>query len=224
MKLRMTALLLTGVMMLAAVPAAAEETETIVCVGDSLTFGVMPGTPGERDVTYPDTLQSLLGDGYEVLNLGKPGHTLTEAGPCYLMRPEYELSIGEAADMYIIMLGTNDSNLGDKWDAAAFEEDLNKVVDTYREANPDTIIVLVAPPTVLPDKMADKVQMDVSLLEGTIRDIVKKTAEEKDTLYIDMFAETTENPDWIGEDGIHFTQEGYEAFGEYIYDNVKDCF
>ena len=156
MKLRMTALLMAGVMMLNVMPVAAEETETIVCVGDSLTFGVISGTPGERDVTYPDTLQSLLGDGYEVMNLGKPGHTLTEAGACYLKRPEYELSIEEAADMYIIMLGTNDSNLGDKWDATAFEEDLNKVVDDYREANPDTIIVLVAPPIVVQDKMAGR--------------------------------------------------------------------
>lgn len=198
------------------------ETVSVVCVGDSLTFGVIPRTPGKRDVTYPDTMAALLGESYEVLNLGKPGCSLTEAGVCYRNRPEYQQSVDAAADMYIIMFGTNDSNLWDLWDEIAFEDDLNKLVDNYKEANPDTIIVLMAPPTVLPDTNTGEIKMDKSLLEGTIRDIVKRVSEEKNAVYVDMYAKTVENPEWIGEDGIHFTQEGYKAFGEFVYENVKD--
>lgn len=202
---------------------AEEEKTTIICIGDSLTFGVIPGTAGKRDLTYPDVLAGLLGDGYEVLNLGKPGHSLTEAGVCYLKRPEYQQSIDAAADMYIIMLGTNDANLWDKWNAEAYENDLRKVVATYREANPDTILVLIAPPTVLPDEKTGEIKMDLSLLEGFIHDTVKKVAEENDALFLDMFAETTEHPEWIGSDGIHFTQEGYEAFGNFVFEGIKDA-
>ena len=202
---------------------ADDEKTTVVCVGDSLTFGVIPSTAGKRDLTYPDVLAGLLGEDYEVLNLGKPGHTLTEAGVCYLKRPEYQQSIDAAADVYIIMLGTNDANLKDKWDAEAYANDLAKVVDTYKEANPDTIIVLIAPPIVLPNEQTGEQTIDMTLLEGFIHDTVQKTAEEKDALFLDLFAETTEHPEWIGSDGIHFTQEGYEAFGRFVYDGIQDA-
>jgi len=198
-------------------PISAQATETIACIGDSLTYGFIPFT-GLKDVTYPDVLEDLLGDGFEVLNLGRSGYTLTESDLCYFTCPEYEQSLEAAADMYIIMLGTNDSQLGDRWDALAFEEDLNKMVDTYRQVNPDTTIVLIAPPTLIPNIESETSSSMVSLLEGTIRDIIHKVSEEKETLYIDLFEKTTSNPEWLGEDGLHFTQEGYRAFGEYVYE------
>lgn len=224
---KLIAVLLAAILCVSAVPAAfaAEETEefTIYCIGDSLTFGVIPNTPGKREVTYPDTLASLLGEGYAVTNLGKPGRSLTSGGVCYLKVPEYQESIDASADMYIIMLGTNDANLWEKWDAEEYEQDLYQVVDTYREANPDTVIVLMAPPIVLPDSQTGETKMDLSLLEGFIHDTVQKVAEEKNALFIDMFAKTTETPEWIGEDGIHFTQEGYEGFGRFVYESIKDA-
>ena len=215
---KLIVILLVLILCVGALPAAfAEEDFTIYCIGDSLTFGVIPGTAGKRDVTYPDTLAALLGEGYTVTNLGR---SLTSGGVWYLSVPEYQESIDAAADMYIIMLGTNDSNLWDKWDAEEYEQDLNQVVDAYREANPDTIIVLMAPPIVLPDETTGEIKMDISLLEGFIHDTVQKVAEEKNTLFVDMLAKTTENPDWIGSDGIHFTQEGYEGFGQFVYENI----
>ena len=221
---KILALLLSALLFVSIMPASfAEEAQpyTIYCIGDSLTYGVIPNTAGKRDVNYPEVLAGLLGEGYEVVNLGKPGRSLTEGGVCYLKVPEYQQSIDAAADMYIIMLGTNDANLWEKWDAEAYEHDLNMVVDTYKEANPDTIIVLIAPPTVLPDESTGKIMMDKSLLEGFIHDTVQKTAEEKGALFLDMYAQTTEHPEWIGADGIHFTQEGYEAFGQFVYDGIK---
>ena len=223
---KLIAILLVLVLCVSVLPAAfaADEADelTIYCIGDSLTFGVIPGTAGKRDVTYPDTLASLLGEGYSVANLGKPGRSLTSGGVWYLNVPEYQESIDAAADMYIIMLGTNDANLWEKWDAEEYEQDLNQVVDTYREANPDTVIVLMAPPIVLPDESTGEIKMDTSLLEGFIHETVQKVADEKNALFIDMYAKTLENPEWIGSDGIHFTQEGYTGFGQFVYDSIKE--
>ena len=223
---KLIAILLVFILCAGILPAAfaADEADdfTIYCIGDSLTFGVIPGTAGKRDVNYPDVLASLLGEGYSVTNFGKPGRSLTSGGVWYLSVPEYQKSIDAAADMYIIMLGTNDANLWDKWNAEEYEQNLNQVVDAYREANPDTAVVLMAPPIVLPDESTGEIKMDISLLEGFIHDTVQKVAEEKNTLFIDMFAKTTENPDWIGSDGIHFTQEGYEGFGRFVYESIKD--
>ncbi len=203
---------------------AAERTATytICCIGDSLTYGAMPYTVERRKTTYPDILASLLGKGYEVTNYGKCGRSLISSGLCYLNEPEYRESVRSAADMYIIMLGTNDVSLGEKWNAEEYERNLNKVVDAYRKANPDTVIVLIAPPTVLPNEKTGEYRVDISLLEGFVRDTVQKVASEKDALYMDLFEKTTDHPEWIGADGIHFTQEGYEAFGHFVYNNIKE--
>ena len=224
---KITALILVLVLCLGIIPMAfAEQEKTdddrlrVYCIGDSLTFGVIPNTAGKREVTYPDVLAELLGEKFEVVNLGKPGRSLTEAGVCYLKQADYQQSLEAAADMYIIMLGTNDSNLWEKWDAEAFEHDLNMVVDAYKQVNPNTKVILIAPPTVLPDDKTGEIKMDKSLLEGFIRDTVRKVAEEKGDGFIDMFAETEEHPDWIGADGIHFTQEGYTSFGQLVYETV----
>ena len=47
-------------------PISAEATETIACIGDSLTYGFIPFM-GTKEVTYPDVLNELLGDDFEVL-------------------------------------------------------------------------------------------------------------------------------------------------------------
>ena len=195
---------------------------SIYCIGDSLTYGELPNTDGRRGTTYPATLESLLGNGCRVTNLGLRARSLISAGICYLNEPEYRESINAAADMYIIMLGTNDASLGEKWDAGEYERNLRKVVDAYRKANPDAAIVLIAPPTVLQDKNTGEYHMDQGLLKGSIRSIVKKVASEKNAAYIDGFAETAANPKWIGADGVHFTEKGYEAFGTFIYDQLKN--
>ena len=205
-----------------AAEAEADEPFSIYCIGDSLTFGVIPRTAGERDVTYPDTLAGLLGEGFEVVNLGKPGHSLTAAGICYLQRDEYQQSLDAKADMYIIMLGTNDAALGDAWDADAFEQDLNMVVDAYREANPDTVIYLMAPPMEHSVEEGGEAPESLAVIEGPIYEIVKKVSEEKETGFIDLLEATREHPEWIGEDGIHLTQEGYAAVGELVYESIQD--
>lgn len=219
--LALALVLLMGLSSAAFADEAESQRVTVLCIGDSLTYGVIPNTPGKRDLTYPDVLAGLLGEGYEVQNLGKPGRSLTEAGVCYLKTPEYQQSLDAAADVVILMLGTNDANLWDKWDEEAFAHDLGMVADAYLEANSDTLLVLIAPPTVRPDEKTGETLMDASLLEGFIHDTVEKTAEEKDALFIDLYAKTTENPDWIGADGIHFTQEGYEAFGSFVYESIR---
>jgi len=219
--LALALVLLMGLSSAAFADEAESQRVTVLCIGDSLTYGVIPNTPGKRDLTYPDVLAGLLGEGYEVQNLGKPGRSLTEAGVCYLKTPEYQQSLDAAADVVILMLGTNDANLWDKWDEEAFAHDLGMVADAYLEANSDTLLVLIAPPTVRPDEKTGETLMDAALLEGFIHDTVEKTAEEKGALFIDLYAKTTENPDWIGADGIHFTQEGYEAFGNFVYESIR---
>ncbi len=71
--------------------------ETIVCFGDSLTFGTGAGT----DEDYPSRLASLLGR--EVINSGVPGNTTADA----LKRLEHDV-LAHNPRVVLITLGGND--------------------------------------------------------------------------------------------------------------------
>lgn len=201
--------------------AALAEGKVVACVGDSITYGVIPNTAGKQsESNYPALLAALLGEGYEVQNYGKPGSSLTEKGVCYRNRDGYQASLDAAADIYIVMLGTNDANKKAEWDAALYESDLKDMVDAYRAASPEAAITLMAPPAVFPDSATGETAMNLDLLRGELRDIVQGVAAEKQTGYIDLFAATEDHPEWFGGDGIHPTDAGYEAIAGIVYGEI----
>jgi len=92
--------------------------KTLVCFGDSNTWGYVPGSGGERfprEQRWPMILQRLLGDGWEVISEGLSGRTAT------IDRPDSEgrnglpyllpcLASHAPVDVVVIFLGTNDVN------------------------------------------------------------------------------------------------------------------
>lgn len=87
----------------------------IVCYGDSNTFGFDPRDGGryDRGHRWPEVMQDLLGDGFEVINAGFNGRTIAT-----VIYPNYYGSgkdffttsmTGRApVDLLILMLGSND--------------------------------------------------------------------------------------------------------------------
>ena len=94
---------------------------TIVCFGDSNTWGYIPGSNGERlrrEVRWPVRLGAALGDKFEVIAEGLNGRTATAE------RPDSEGRNGlpyllpcllshAPVDLLVIFLGTNDVNFVD---------------------------------------------------------------------------------------------------------------
>ena len=92
--------------------------KTLVCFGDSNTWGYVPGSNGERfprEQRWPVVLQGLLGDGWEVIAEGLNGRTAT------IERPDSEgrnglpyllpcLHSHAPLDVVVLYLGTNDVN------------------------------------------------------------------------------------------------------------------
>ena len=82
-KKQLAAVLVLGMVctLITTVPVCAQETKdtgaahTIACLGDSITYGFVkdPTTGEESGTSYPMDLNILLGDDYNVVNLGKPG-------------------------------------------------------------------------------------------------------------------------------------------------------
>ena len=71
---------------------------------------------------YPAILQEKLGSRYRVRNYGLRGRTLLDYGNFpYKEEPEYKETLKEKADIYIIMLGTNDSKVRN-WNTEDYKE------------------------------------------------------------------------------------------------------
>ena len=89
-------------------PSITEGKKTIACIGDSITFGA--GVRGKIELTWEYHLEKLLGKEHQVLNYGISGRTLLSEGDYpYTEEKQYEHSRKSRADVYLIMLGTNDS-------------------------------------------------------------------------------------------------------------------
>lgn len=90
-------------------------TRTIVCFGDSNTYGANPDGSGRhpREVRWPRVMAAALGDGYEVIAEGLNGRctvwdTAIEPGRNGLTYLEPCLLSHAPVDLVTIMLGTND--------------------------------------------------------------------------------------------------------------------
>jgi lysophospholipase L1-like esterase len=95
--------------------------KTILCYGDSNTWGFVPGSEGERfpwEVRWPGVLQAELGPEYRVIEEGLSGRTTVLDNPLepYKNGREYLvpcLQSHQPLDLVVIFLGTND--LGDRY-------------------------------------------------------------------------------------------------------------
>src|SRR5688572_27059842 len=91
-----------------------DSAKTIVCYGDSNTWGRIPGGARyPRSVRWTGVLQNLLGEEYEVINEGLSARTLVAVDP---QNPERTgithlksiLLTHKPVDAIIVMLGIND--------------------------------------------------------------------------------------------------------------------
>ena len=97
----------------------------IACVGDSITYGA--GVLGHRrSQSYPAYLQENLGEKYQVLNYGLSGRTLMDEGDVpYRSEKLYQKSLDAKADIYLLMLGTNDAK-DYQWDEDAYAKEIKE--------------------------------------------------------------------------------------------------
>jgi len=135
---------------------------TILCYGDSLTWGSIPnGGRYQKHCRWPEMLNKQLGDDYDVINFGLPGRTTIWDDPFVEGRNgiKYIQSAMETfgpVDIVIVMLGTND--LKQYFNANAYNaaKGVEKIITKIREPNiynfPAADIIVVAPPNILSPK------------------------------------------------------------------------
>ena len=207
--------------------------KTILCYGDSNTYGYVPetGMRYPRDVRYPGRLQILLGEEYVVIEEGCNGRTTVRDDPIdswknglpYL-RPC--LNSHKPVDIVIMMLGSNDLKTMFHLTGEQIADGAGQLVDVIKEFTAEKQgfvpqIILVSPPEIGPGikdsqfygRFSEKAIAESKKFSACY----KAVAEQKGCTFLDAAAYI--NPSEV--DSLHLTAEGHRMLAEKLYETVK---
>lgn len=192
------------------------EKTVIACVGDSITKGEMSNDVNR--FSYPAQLQDLIGDDYEVLNLGWGGATAqTGTGNPFKGTYQYKQSLEADPDIVVMMFGHNDTKAAN-WDTsnheaskAKFKAHLTELVQEYQNM-PSQPTVYIATPA--------WAQGPLSVFNNGMLAAIREVAQEQNCTLIDVHAATFERSDLLASDAVHFTDEGYALIAETVREGL----
>jgi lysophospholipase L1-like esterase len=208
------------------------KVKTIVCYGDSNTWGANPSSPDrfDHDVRWTAVLARELGAGYRVVEEGLNGRTTVVDDINEPNRNGYKqlipvLESQQPVDLVIIMLGTNDLKARHNRSAADIGQSVSLLANTARstlfgpkESRPKVLILCPPPIATLTD------------LDGMFAGALEKSLELP--RYYELAARWSESDylntgDYIRSsdaDGIHFDQDQLEPLGKAVAAKVKEIF
>ena len=206
--------------------------KTVVCYGDSNTYGYDPvtGRRYPRDVRWTGRLQALLGDGYHVVEEGCNGRTTIykEPGSPWKSGLEYLkpcLNSHKPIDILVIMLGTNDLKrcfgLSAVEVAAGAERLVEEVEEFVREKLKVAPTVLLVSPPEIGEKIAS------SAFGASFDETAIARSRELAALYEDVarrhgceFFDAALAVRPSDEDSVHLMPEGHEKLASALADAI----
>ncbi len=217
---------LLSALALAAAPAAAAEPLVVACVGDSITYG--HGASDRARTSYPAQLQTLLGDGWKVLNFGHNARTALDEGKewngqggmGYRKSPEFAKAKDCRPDVVLFMLGTNDSkpvNWGE--DGAGVKRDYAQLVDDFLALDPAPVVVIGASPFVKKDSFSIREK----IVGGDLAPWQRAFAAERGLPLVDAYeALKARAADGYLGDGVHPNDAGYGVLAEAFATKLRE--
>ena len=202
--------------------------KTILCYGDSNTYGYVPetGMRYPRDIRYPGRLQSLLGEEYAVIEEGCNGRTTIHDDPIDGWKNGLDylkpcLNSHKPIDIVILMLGSNDLKITFHLTAQQIAEGAGILVDVIKEFTAEKQgfipkIILVSPPEI-------GTWIRISPFYGAFNEkaideskrfpeFYKKIAEDKGCIFFNAakYIYPSET------DSLHLTPEGHRILAEEL--------
>jgi lysophospholipase L1-like esterase len=202
--------------------------KTILCYGDSNTWGYDPVSRGRYDHTQRWTriLQKLLGDRYHVVEEGQNGRTTVHDDPvegqkngmAYLLPC---LESHHPVDLVVLMLGTNDLKQRFSQPASDIARSVSRLIHAIRTnefgpADGSPEVLLLAPPPV--ERLTDFAEMFAGSREKSQRlgAEFRAVAEERGCAFLD----TSTVIRCSDVDGIHFDPEQLPLLAEAVREQV----
>jgi lysophospholipase L1-like esterase len=204
---------------------------SILCFGDSNTWGYVPGTGQRyaRHVRWPGILQAALGPGFHVIEEGLNSRTtvfddptrvpgrngLAYLGPC--------LHSHAPLDLVVLMLGSND--LKHRFGLSAFDVGLNIAVllaaiqqsgsGVGGKAPP---VLLLSPPAVGPLSALAEMFAGAEEKSRQLARHYRAAAEQAGCRFLDAAEVVMASP----IDGVHWDAAGHAALGTRVAQVVRD--
>lgn len=183
----------------------------VACVGDSITQGW--GT-----YTFPDQLQQLLGDNYQVENFGVSGRTLLKNGDLpYWNEQRYIDSLNFQPNIVVIQLGTNDSKPWNWAHRDQFVGNYKELINSYKNLpSRPTVYVAIA------SKVYDAGNFGITdeVMANEVAPRTRQAASETGSPIIDNYAATTGMRNYF-PDTVHPNNEGNFAIAYNIYQSIS---
>ena len=208
--------------------------KSIVCFGDSITYGHNP-LNGERlpeTVRWTCLLQGILGDSFKVIEEGLNGRTTVFDDPNDDWKNGVDYIKGilcthRPVDYLVIMLGTNDMKTVYNASLDAISEGLNEIVkkaESVMNIKQGYVpkILIVSPPEITPDILTGPFRdsfNEVSIEKSRhIAEYYKKVADKHGCMFLD--AKLYIKPSV--EDGLHLGPDGHKGLAEIIAKTIKE--
>lgn len=191
--------------------APKQDAVRVACIGDSITDG--HGIDLRATNGYPAQMQTMLGDGYVVKNLGVSGRTMLNAGDQpYMKELAWEDALAFRPDVVVIELGTNDSKPANWAHKKDFSADLQQMLDALK-ALPSKPRILICTP--IPALSAGWT-IDEKVIAGEVIPMIEKAAKKNKLEVIDLRAVFTDQQALYQEDGIHPNPQGVRKIAETV--------
>ena len=191
-------LLLTSLLIIVNLSLAQKR---VACLGNSIVLSNWDSIA----LTYPERLQMMLGDGYEVRNFGRGGSTVLQMGKYpYRFTDQYWQSIIFDPNIVIIMLGSNDTGAG-FWDNRhLFAEHYKLIAESYPKAK----VYLAFPPHHLKPLNDERIHHYIEI----IKTLGYKTINTHTGIQWD-------SQDF--SDSVHLTDRGLQKIASKVYYKLK---
>jgi len=200
---------------------------TILCYGDSNTWGYIPGGIGRHswEVRWPGVLQNSLDPKYRVIEEGLNGRTTRIEDPDSQIRNgltylPVSLETHYPIELLIIMLGTNDTKFDFGLTAHGITQGVASLVRCAKEFEPAIAnILLVSPAHIIPtddeeisDRFRESIPKSLQLQKH-----YRHLADESGCHFFDAATVAKSSP----VDGIHLDAENHKLLGQGIAEKVN---
>ena len=191
--------------------APKQDAVRVACIGDSITDG--HGIDLRTVNGYPAQMQTMLGDGYFVKNLGVSARTLMTSGDLpFTNELAWEDALAFQPQVVVIKLGTNDTKTQNWTNRKAFSADLQKMIDALKALPSKPRILLCTPIPALKDSWT----INEKLIAEEEIPAIEAAAKKNKLEVIDLHTAFTGQEALYQEDGIHPTQQGARKIAEIV--------